>query len=396
MNFDVCSSNVLVFPPTSTPRDFCNDQGAHPQLFDFSFDTLSLDGFGFRVLEPFRSYDRYYSNAVHYSNPDALTMVQDMVDEITTTRSEVAAADLGFLVEVGGSKCPIIDGVEHESKVNIDRYGGSQNGTTACELRPIENCWGKFRGRACGVVARNVVPHTDDWRRTIALISGMADPNICGIMLEFQSLVDAIIQRNYLNFYHEHRNHLSLTSVIRELSKHDFFVTKVSWATHHGGSLSVVAHRDPRPGEWEDIEFRHPLGPNAEISIGDFLDVEREKLNPNEISHFIRDVPLSASRIGRNLADLMDDGEPLFIHGLTAKWLTLLDLIREFDPECYHCVRDITVIDDNPKLNNVSHHLLRYPVISPMRKPSPEGVTLHGDIFREEWLMARGGVLGYH
>jgi hypothetical protein len=81
---------------------------------------------------------------------------------------------------------------------------------------------------------------------------------------------------------------------------------------------------------------------------------------------------------------------------LTAKWLTLLDLIREFDPECYHCVRDITVIDDNPKLNNVSHHLLRYPVISPMRKPSPEGVTLHGDIFREEWLMARGGVLGYH
>lgn len=186
------------------------------------------------------------------------------------------------------------------------------------------------KGRACAVVANNVLAHIDDLRGVAIGLDALLDQD--GVFIaEFPYLLDLIEHVEYDTIYHEHLSYLSLAPLARLFAAVGMEPFDVRRVAVHGGSLRLFvgrAGRHPITRELEELR-------RAESSAG--LD------DPGLYRSFAARVARSRDVLLRLLRDQQKAGRRIAALGATAKGNTLLNYCG-IGPEFVAWVADSTPI----------------------------------------------------
>ena len=187
----------------------------------------------------------------------------------------------------------------------------------------IQDKYGKFDV----VIARNVFSHVPDFCDVISGVSKLIEPDSIFLM-EFHWAHDILLNLHYDSIYHEHTYYHSISSVSSVLKNYGLEVFDAFKSPISGGSVVVVASRNPKPVTPELTRMRELEAISRISDYKSWKDFGEKALeNLNQI----------ASVIGSY------SGKRICAFGASARSSTILNAIG------IHGAKILSVAENNPR-----------------------------------------------
>lgn len=187
----------------------------------------------------------------------------------------------------------------------------------------IHDKYGKFDV----VIARNVFSHVPDFNAVISGVSKLIDSSSIFLM-EFHWVHDILWNLHYDSIYHEHTYYHSISSVSNVLKNYGLEIFDAFKSPISGGSVVVVASRNPKPVTPELIRMR------------EFEAISR-------ISDYKCWAEFGEKALGnlRQIASVIDSysGKRICAFGASARSSTILNAIGD------HALKILSVAENNPR-----------------------------------------------
>lgn len=256
----------------------------------------------------------------------------------------------------------------------VARSRGLETLVTPFSLRTAEQVR-ESHGPAGLILANHVVAHVADLDDFFAGVAHLLDP--LGVaVIEVQYVADLLVGNQFDHVYHEHRFHLSLTSIENVCARHGLVVEDAELTEPQGGSLQVTVGRGTSRSEVANIRRAEEWlrDPSVYVGVQGRVDHIRYKLT---------ELVDGELRAGRRVAG----------YAASAKSTTLLNF-------CGLGVNKISyIVDTTPhKIGRLSPGL-RIPIVAPNDRPDPDTYVvlawnyLPSVLRREADFIAKGGRL---
>lgn len=231
----------------------------------------------------------------------------------------------------------------------------------------------KERGQAGLIIANHVTAHVSDLDDYFSGLEMLLSPNGVAV-IEFQYVADLIAGNQFDHVYHEHRFHLSLTSVENIANRHGLFVEHAELVEPQGGSMQITLGRN-----------------GASFAVGELRRAEEWLRDPFTYSG----IQGRVNHIKQRLVELIDSeklaGRRVAGYAASAKGTTLLNY-------CGLNANKIEyIVDTTPKKIGRVSPGVHIPVVAPGEAPEPDTYLLLAwnylpNVLKNEAdFMARGG-----